>query len=104
MSRDGNFPTVKSPNPEEPAAMEMAISKAREIDADLVMATDPDADRVGIAVKDQEGEDQSTERKPDGLPSHLLPAECLVGKGKIAGTGIHLQNDRHYRSAEQNGR
>ncbi len=53
---DGNFPTVKSPNPEEPAAMEMAIAKAREIDADLVMATDPDADRVGIAVKDLEGE------------------------------------------------
>ncbi len=52
---DGNFPTVKSPNPEEPAAMELAIKKAREIDADLVMATDPDADRVGIAVKDQEG-------------------------------------------------
>ncbi len=52
---DGNFPTVKSPNPEEPAALELAIKKAREIDADLVMATDPDADRVGIAVKDQEG-------------------------------------------------
>jgi phosphoglucomutase len=52
---DGNFPTVKSPNPEEPAALEMALHKAREIDADLVMATDPDADRVGIAVKDQKG-------------------------------------------------
>ena len=53
---DGNFPTVKSPNPEEPAALEMALQKAREIDADLVMATDPDGDRVGIAVKDQQGE------------------------------------------------
>ena len=53
---DGNFPTVKSPNPEEPVAMEMALDKAREIDADLVMATDPDADRVGIAVKDLNGE------------------------------------------------
>ena len=49
---DGNFPTVVSPNPEEPAALEMALAKARKIDADLVMATDPDADRVGIAVKD----------------------------------------------------
>ena len=48
---DGNFPTVKSPNPEEPSALEMAINKAKEIDADLVMATDPDADRVGIAVR-----------------------------------------------------
>lgn len=48
---DGNFPTVKSPNPEEPAALSLAIKKANEIDAALVMATDPDADRVGIAVK-----------------------------------------------------
>lgn len=49
---DGDFPTVHSPNPEEPAALEMAIEKARKVDADLVMATDPDGDRVGIAVKD----------------------------------------------------
>lgn len=49
---DGNFPTVKSPNPEEPAALELALKKAEEIDADIVMATDPDADRVGIAIKD----------------------------------------------------
>ncbi len=49
---DGNFPTLISPNPEEPAALEMALDKARKVDADLVMATDPDADRVGVAVKD----------------------------------------------------
>lgn len=49
---DGNFPTVISPNPEETAALEMALDKARKVDADLVMATDPDADRVGVAVKD----------------------------------------------------
>lgn len=48
---DGNFPTVKSPNPEESAALELAMKKANEIDADLVMATDPDADRVGIAIR-----------------------------------------------------
>ena len=48
---DGNFPTVKSPNPEEPAALKMAIDQAKEINADLVMATDPDADRVGFAVR-----------------------------------------------------
>jgi phosphoglucomutase len=48
---DGNFPTIKSPNPEESAALSMAIEKAKEIGADLVMATDPDADRVGVAVK-----------------------------------------------------
>ncbi|MBK9254465.1 MAG: phospho-sugar mutase [Saprospiraceae bacterium] len=48
---DGNFPTVIYPNPEEKEAMSMSVAKAQEIDADLVMATDPDADRVGIAVK-----------------------------------------------------
>lgn len=52
---DGNFPTVKSPNPEEPDALKMAIKKAVETNAELVMATDPDADRLGIAVKDTKG-------------------------------------------------
>ena len=53
---DGNFPTVHSPNPEETAALAMAMDKGRQTDADIVMATDPDADRVGIAVKDNQGE------------------------------------------------
>lgn len=55
---DGNFPTVKSPNPEEPAALEMAIEKAKASNADLVMASDPDADRVGIAYRDSNNEFQ----------------------------------------------
>ena len=48
---DGNFPTVKSPNPEDRAALTLAIEKAKEIGADLVLGTDPDCDRVGIAVR-----------------------------------------------------
>lgn len=52
---DGNFPTVKSPNPEERAAMTMAIALAQKVDADVVMASDPDADRVGVSIKDPEG-------------------------------------------------
>lgn len=52
---DGNFPTVHSPNPEENAALAMAIEKAKSIDADIVMATDPDGDRVGVSVKDDNG-------------------------------------------------
>lgn len=52
----GDFPTVISPNPEEPAAMKLAIEKAVEMDADLVMASDPDADRLGIAIKNDKGE------------------------------------------------
>ncbi|MDO8952619.1 MAG: phospho-sugar mutase, partial [Draconibacterium sp.] len=51
----GDFPTVISPNPEEVAAMTMAIKRAEEIDADLVLATDPDADRIGVAVKNDKG-------------------------------------------------
>ncbi len=52
----GEFPTVWSANPEEPEALEMAINKAKEIDAELVMACDPDGDRLGIAVKDNNNE------------------------------------------------
>lgn len=52
---DGNFPTVVSPNPEEPAALKLAIEKADETGADIVMGTDPDADRMGIAVRDNDG-------------------------------------------------
>ena len=53
---NGDFPTVHSPNPEEHAALEMALKKAEQTQADLVMATDPDADRVGIAVRNHKGE------------------------------------------------
>jgi phosphoglucomutase len=52
----GDFPTVVSPNPEEPAALKMAVEKALETEADLVMASDPDADRVGIAVRNDKDE------------------------------------------------
>jgi len=51
----GDFPTVVSPNPEEPAAMKLAMEKGMETDADVVMASDPDADRIGISVKDDNG-------------------------------------------------
>jgi phosphoglucomutase len=53
---DGNFPTVHSPNPEEHDALDMAINLAEELHADLVMATDPDADRVGIAIRNHKNE------------------------------------------------
>ena len=56
MIKDGNFPTVVSPNPENPEAMTMAIDLAKKIDADLVMASDPDADRLAISCKNNKGE------------------------------------------------
>ena len=52
---DGDFPTVASPNPEEPEALEMAVELANKINADIVIGTDPDSDRIGIAVRDLEG-------------------------------------------------
>lgn len=56
MVKDGNFPTVVSPNPENAEAMTLAIKLAKEINADIAMASDPDADRVGMACKDDKGE------------------------------------------------
>jgi len=53
---DGNFPTVVTPNPEEPEALKLAIERANQTDARLVMATDPDSDRIGVAVRDQDGQ------------------------------------------------
>ena len=52
----GEFPTVESPNPEVPSAMAMAIAKAKEVNADIVMASDPDADRIGCVIRDNSGE------------------------------------------------
>lgn len=52
----GDFPTVESPNPENASAMAMAIAKAKEVGADLVMASDPDADRIGVVLRDKQGE------------------------------------------------
>ena len=52
----GDFPTVESPNPEVPSAMAMAIAKAKEVNADIIMASDPDADRIGCVIRDNNGE------------------------------------------------
>lgn len=78
---DGNFPTVKSPNPEEPAALELALKKAKEIDADIVMATDPDGDRVGIAVKDNNDEFILL----NGNQAAILLIEYLISQWKAKG-------------------
>ncbi len=56
--QSGDFPTVVSPNPENPEAMAMGVAKAKEVGADLVLASDPDADRIGLVVRDKKGEYQ----------------------------------------------
>ena len=78
---DGNFPTVVSPNPEEPEALSMAIKKAQEIGADMVVGTDPDSDRLGIAVRNLEGEMELL----NGNQTMMLMTKFLLEKRKEKG-------------------
>ena len=81
----GEFPTVKSPNPEEPAALSMAIKRAEETDAELVMASDPDGDRVGIAVKDLDGKFILLNGNQTGAIIIDYLINQWIAKGKIKG-------------------
>ncbi|MBH0171944.1 phospho-sugar mutase [Fictibacillus sp. 23RED33] len=85
---DANFSTVKSPNPEEHAAFELAIKYGQETDADILMATDPDADRVGIAAKNSKGEYQIL----TGNQTGALMIEYILSqreeKGSLCSKGI----------------
>ncbi len=78
---DGNFPTVISPNPEEPEALSMAIKKAEEIGADMVVGTDPDSDRLGIAVRNLDGEMQIL----NGNQTMVLMTKFLLDQHKKKG-------------------
>jgi phosphoglucomutase len=82
---DGNFPTVVYPNPEEKEALTLALKKAKEVDADLVLATDPDADRVGIAVKNHKGDFELLNGNQTGslLVNYML--EAWEKEGKFTG-------------------
>jgi len=104
---DGNFPTVVSPNPEESAALDLALKKADEVGADLVMATDPDADRVGIAVRDNHGKlvlingNQTASLLTYYLLSQWSEKGKLTGKEYIVKTVVTTEliadMARHYR-------
>ncbi|MBU2976358.1 phospho-sugar mutase [Zobellia sp. B3R18] len=78
---DGNFPTVKSPNPEESEALSMAVAKAEEIGADMVVGTDPDSDRLGIAVRNLDGEMEIV----NGNQAMILMTKFLLEKQKQKG-------------------
>ncbi len=78
---DGDFPTVSYPNPESPEAFELGLALAEEVDADLVLATDPDADRLGVYVKDKDGEYHSL----TGNMSGCLLADYEIGQKKALG-------------------
>jgi phosphoglucomutase len=88
---DPNFSTVKSPNPEEHAAFELAIREGKKLDADLLIATDPDADRVGVAVKNPEGEYVVlTGNQTGALMLHYLLSEKKA-KGMLPENGVVLK-------------
>ncbi len=78
---NGNFPTVKSPNPEEPEALEMATKLANAINADILMGCDPDSDRLGIAVRDLEG----NMKLLNGNQTMILMTDFLINQKKKAG-------------------
>ncbi|SKB78357.1 phospho-sugar mutase [Maribacter arcticus] len=78
---DGNFPTVKSPNPEESEALSMAVKKAEEIGADMVVGTDPDSDRLGIAVRNLDGKMEIV----NGNQAMVLMTKFLLEKRKEKG-------------------
>jgi phosphoglucomutase len=78
---DGNFPTVKSPNPEEPEALAMALKKAEEIGADMVVGTDPDSDRLGIAVRNLDGNMELL----NGNQTMVLMTKFLLDEHKARG-------------------
>jgi phosphoglucomutase len=82
---DGNFPTVVYPNPEESEAMSLALKQAKEIDADLIMATDPDADRVGIGAKNHHGEFQLINGNQAASMLIYYMLKVWSAKGKLDG-------------------
>ncbi|MDO5655796.1 MAG: phospho-sugar mutase [Flavobacteriaceae bacterium] len=88
----GNFPTVKSPNPEEPAALAMALDLAEKINADIVIGTDPDADRLGVAVRDLDGKmillngNQTNTIFTDFLLNELKEKNAFTGNEFIGST------------------
>ncbi len=82
---DGNFPTVVYPNPEETEAMTLALKKARELDADLILATDPDADRVGMGAKNLKGEFQLLNGNQTAVLLTYYMLNQWKAKGRING-------------------
>ena len=80
---DGRFPTVQSPNPENAEALKLAIELANKRNADLVIATDPDCDRMGVAVRSGDGDDEIADREPDWFAARVLPGEETFRTGSI---------------------
>ncbi len=94
---DGSFATCPYPNPEEKAALSLALALAKEKNAELVLATDPDADRVGIAVRGGKRGISAVQRQRDGRSPRKVYFGAQTGKGNPAPVPRRRQNHRHHR-------
>lgn len=88
---DGNFPTASYPNPEEPAVFKLALEMAKTENPDVIFATDPDADRIGVVVKDSEGEYRVLTGNQTGLLLTQYILDALKEEGKLPGNGVIIK-------------
>ena len=88
---DGNFPTASYPNPEEPAVFKLALEMAKTENPDVIFATDPDADRIGVVVKDSEGEYRVLTGNQTGLLLTQYILDALKEEGKLAEDGVIIK-------------
>ena len=103
MVIDGNFPTVVSPNPENPEGFYLAVDLAQENDVDFILGTDPDSDRVGIMIRDHSGE----YRPVTGNQTGVLLLDYLIGAmqplRQDAGEARGPQDHRHHGDGPEGG-
>lgn len=88
---DGNFPTASYPNPEEPAVFKLALEMAKEENPDVIFATDPDADRIGVVVKDSEGEYRVLTGNQTGLLLTKYILDSLKEENKLKENGVVIK-------------
>lgn len=88
---DGNFPTASYPNPEEPAVFKLALEMAKTENPDVIFATDPDADRIGVVVKDSEGEYRVLTGNQTGLLLTQYILDALKEEGKLSEDGVIIK-------------
>ena len=88
---DGNFPTASYPNPEEPAVFKLALEMAKEENPDVIFATDPDADRIGVVVKDSEGEYRVLTGNQTGLLLTKYILDALKEEKKLKENGVVIK-------------
>lgn len=88
---DGNFPTASYPNPEEPAVFKLALEMAKTENPDVIFATDPDADRIGVVVKDSEGEYRVLTGNQTGLLLTQYILDALKEEGRLPEDGVIIK-------------